>query len=521
MKRQIRKWVVRSWTAEDIPHITACHKAAYPDYPEDGGHYTARSYRLQFEAFPEGQYLVEYQGQIVAYATSIVVQLPESGYYKYSEITGSGSFSSHTPAGDSLYGADIAVHPAFRGRGLTKLLYKERVRLMKRYNLRRMIAHGRIPGYANHAGEMSAHEYVEAVVRGELTDSALNTHLSAGYTVRDVMMDAVWDDASLNYATFLEMSNPDFKPQKRKIAAVPLSRPNRKIRVCAAQYQMRVIKSWQEFEHSVAFFVNAADSYHCHFLVFPEYFTAQLFTLMPTEWSPKKTVGELANMTDRYIEMFCRMSSKHRLYIIGGSQPVWRDGKLFNVAHIFTPTGKVYTQDKLHVTPSERSAWDIRPGQGLTVFDTPLGRIAIQICYDIEFPELARLLTLAGVETIFVPFSTDERKAYLRVRYSAQARAVENSIYTVIAGNVGTLPHRSYLLNYGQAAVFTPSDFEFPPNAIAGEAEPNAETVVIADLDLTNLTVNREQGHTRPLYDRRIDMYELRSKVPIKLVHIE
>ncbi|MEI2419966.1 nitrilase-related carbon-nitrogen hydrolase, partial [Arthrospira platensis SPKY2] len=137
------------------------------------------------------------------------------------------------------------------------------------------------------------------------------------------------------------------------------------------------------------------------------------------------------------------------------------------------------------------------------VFETPFGRIAIQVCYDIEFPEISRMLTLAGVEVIFVPFSTDERRAYQRVRYTARARAVENSIYTVLSGNVGNLPNRSYLLNYGQAAIFTPSDFEFPVNAIAGEAEPNIETVVISDLDLSSLTVNRSQGNTRPLYDRR------------------
>ena len=178
-------------------------------------------------------------------------------------------------------------------------------------------------------------------------------------------------------------------------------------------------------------------------------------------------------------------------------------------------------QDKLHITPGERKEWDIRPGDGLKVFDTPLGRIAIQVCYDIEFPESSRLLTLAGAEVIFVPFSTDERKAYNRVRFTAQARAVENSIYVVLAGNVGNLPIRSYLINYGQAAIFTPSDFQFPLNATAGEAEPNAETVVISDLDLTSLAVQREVGSTRTLYDRRPDLYELRSKIPIKQVRVE
>lgn len=513
---------IRRWTEADLPAVVACHKAAYPDYPEDGGHYTERSYRLQFEAFPEGQYLAEIEGKIVGYATAIIVQLEDDTQYTYPEITGAGSFSSHTPAGDTLYGADIAVHPAYRGRGISKQLYKRRKQLMKRYNLRRMIAHGRIPGYSNYAGILTAQEYVDAVEQGKLQDPALNAHLMAGYQVKGILLDIVWDDSSLNHATFLEMPNPDFNPKKRKIAATPLRKPVRKIRVCAAQYQMRAIRSWDEFEQNVEFFVNTADSYHCHFLLMPEFFTAQLFTMMPPGWDPHTAIQELANMTDRYIDMFKRMATRHNLHIIGGSHPVRRDdGRLYNVAHLFTPSGNVYTQDKLHITPSERSAWDIRPGQGINIFETSLGRIAIQVCYDIEFPEIPRLLTLAGTEVIFVPFSTDERKAYLRVRYSAQARAVENSIYTVISGNVGNLPNRTYLINYGQAAVFTPSDFEFPVNAIAGEAEPNVETVVIADIDLTSLVVHRDQGSTRPLYDRRSDLYDLRAKIPVKLIRTE
>ena len=336
-----------------------------------------------------------------------------------------------------------------------------------------------------------------------------------------MLIDFVWDDSSLNYSTLLELPNPDYKPERRKIAAVPLHRPVRKIRVCAAQYLMRPIDSWDEFERSVEFFVETADTYHCHFLLLPELFTAQLFCTMPRIWSSQQTMHELANLTDRYLEMFTKLAVEHNLYIIGGSQPVRRDNSLYNVAHLFTPTGHIYTQDKLHITPGERKEWDIRPGDGLKVFDTPLGRIAIQVCYDIEFPESSRLLTLAGAEVIFVPFSTDERKAYNRVRFTAQARAVENSIYVVLAGNVGNLPIRSYLINYGQAAIFTPSDFQFPLNATAGEAEPNAETVVISDLDLTSLAVQREVGSTRTLYDRRPDLYELRSKIPIKQVRVE
>lgn len=517
-----QKYKVRRWTQDDIPQIIECHKAAYPDYPE-GSHYGERIHEMQFAAFPEGQFLVEADGKVIGYATSIIVQLEESDYwYTWNEITGSGTFSTHTPSGDTLYGADIAVHPDYRGSNVAGVLYRERKKLIKRYNLRRMIAYGRIPGYKEHAGKTTPEEYVKKVEAGELDDQALNAHLKAGYQVKQILFDYVWDDSSLNYCTILEMPNPNFHPEKRRIAAAPLRRPVRKIRVCAAQYLMRRIESWDEFEQNVEFFVDSADSYNCHFLLFPELFTAQLFSTFSPEMDDHTAIRKLAELEGRYREMFIDKATSHNLYIAGGSHPVLRDGKLFNVAHLFTPNGNVYTQDKLHITPTERELWAIQPGEGLKLFETPYGRFAMLICYDIEFPELARLLTMAGAEAIFVPFSTDDKKGYYRVRYTAQARAVENYIYVVLSGNVGNLPQvRSYLLNYGQAAILTPSDFAFPLQATLGEAEPNAESAVISEIDLTTLAQQRDLGSVRPLYDRRQDIYDLRPKEKIQVIRTD
>lgn len=513
---------VRTWTEEDIPAIVALQKAAYPDYEEDE-QYDERSYEMQLSAFPQGQLLAECDGQVVGYATSIIVQLDESvDWYRYDEITGSGTFSTHTPTGDTLYGADIAVHPDYRGKGIAGRIYKGRKQIMKRYNLRRMIAHGRIMNYHEKAGVLTAREYIELVERGELKDSALTAHLKAGYRVKDVFLDYLEDRSGMNYSTFLEMPNPDFQPVRRKIAGSPLKRPVRQFRVCAAQYMMRPISSWEDLRQSVKFFVVAADSYHCHMLVMPELFTAQMFSTMPDDWDSRRAARELAGMHDQYVEMFRELATEYNLHIVGGSTPVMREGKLYNVAHLFTPTGGVYTQDKLHITPGERADWGIHPGEGINVFQTSLGRIAIQVCYDIEFPETARLLALAGAEAIFVPFSTDEKRAYFRVRATAQARAIENSIYVVIAANVGNLHGvRTYLLNYGQSAVLAPSDFAFPLPALAGEADPSVETVVVSDLDFASLSQLREFGSVRPLHERRPDLYTLKANRKIKVVRTE
>ena len=337
---------VRTWIKEDIPRIVACHRAAYPEYAENA-YYNERFYEMQLAAFPEGQFLAEANGDVIGYATSLIVQLDDDAHwYTYEEITGGGTFSTHDPSGDTLYGADIGVRPQWRRHGVSKMLYEKRVGLMKRYNLRRMVAYGRLPGYTEYAGKMTAEEYVQKVVSGEMADPSLSAHLRAGYHVRRVLLDFLWDNASLNYSTLLDMPNPNYQPEKRRIAAAPLQRIVRRIRICAGQWFMRRIQTWLEFERTVNFFVDTADTYHSHFLILPELFTAQLFSLMPADLDSREAVRRLASMTDRYIDLFSSLAQKHGLYIIAGSQPVIRDGDLYNVAHLFTPTGDVYTQGR-------------------------------------------------------------------------------------------------------------------------------------------------------------------------------
>ena len=385
-----------------------------------------------------------------------------------------------------------------------------------------MIAYGRIPGYKDYAGKMSAEQYVAKVIAGELQDSALSTHLKAGYEVRKVQLDITVDRSSLNYSTFLIMDNPDFNIAKKSISSAVFPKVQaRRVRVCAAQYNMRVIKSFEELEDSVEFFADTADSHHSHFLLFPEYFTYQLLSYKK-RLNMKEAAAVLARYTVRYIDMFKRYANKYNMYIIGGSHPVLRDGKYYNTAHLFTPSGNVYTQDKLHITPAERNEGGIEPGKAIRIFRTPLARIAIQVCYDIEFPEVSRLLTLAGVEIIFVPFFTEEKKAYYRVRHCAQARAVENFVYVVMTGSVGNMRTASgSFMNYSQAAILTPSDFSFPEKGVEGVADPNVEAVVISELALSSLSQQRHVASVRPLHDMRPDLYELSPKNKIEIITVE
>lgn len=514
----LKDLVVRNWTVEDIPALVELHFACYSDTPErllDD----SRLYEMQLAAFPEGQFLVEYHGRLIGYSTCLIVCLDDTIHpYKLDEITGASTFSTHDYGGDTLYGADIGVHPDFRGQGVASLLYDKRKHILEVYNLPRMLSYGRLTGYHKVAGKMDAKQYVNKVIEGKLTDSSLNAHLKNGYSVKRVLLDFTSDEASLNYAPLLEMINPDFDQARRAIAVSPLNRSTRTVRVCAAQYYFRPIRRFEDFADTVSFFVDTADTYHAHFLLLPEYFTAQLFSLMPSDWDEQRTVNELADMAERIQELLVRKAAEYKIYLVGGSTPVRRNGLLYNVSFFCTPSGELYTQDKIHITPAEREDWGIQPGEGVKIFETPYGRVGILICYDIEFPELARLMVLRGVEILFVPYSTDEQRGYYRVRYTSQARAVENYIYVVTAGNVGNLPATNYLLNYGRSAIFTPSDFSFPPQAIAAIADPNTETVVVTDLDLNTLAIQREMGNVRPLFDRRPDLYDLQAVVPIEVI---
>ena len=521
MKNTSAKITTRRWRREDIPEIIACSRATYHDYPEEYI-YTERQYAMQLAAFPQGQFLAVCGKQIIGYATSVIVNIDDEFWYDVDELTGAGTFSTHNQDGDTLYGADIAVHPDYQRRGVAMLLYQRRQSILKRYNLSRMIAYGRLPGYKEHAGKITAEQYVEKVTNGELRDSALNTHLKAGYHVQKVQLDITVDRSSLNYSTFLMMPNPDYDVAKKRISSAVFPKVQaRRVRVCAAQYNMRAIESFDDLERSVEFFVDSADSYHCHFLLFPEYFTYQLLSFMK-RLTMKEVASELAGYADRYIEMFQRFAEKYNLYIVGGSHPILRDGKYYNTAHLFTPSGNVYTQDKLHITPAERNEGGIEPGTAIRIFHTPLARIAIQVCYDIEFPEVSRLLTLAGAEIIFVPCYTEERKAYYRVRHCAQARAVENFTYVVMTGSVGNMRTESgSFLNYSQAAILTPSDFSFPEKGIEGEADPNVEAVVVSELALSSLSQQRHVATVRPLHDMRPDLYSLAATSRIEVVQVE
>ena len=468
--------------------------------------WSKEQFQSQITIFPDGQIGVEYEGRLIGSSSSLILDFTlYSDWHSWRDIADSGFIRNHTPEGNTLYGIEIMVDPEYRGLKIARRLYDARKQLARKHNLMRIILGGRIPGYAQHADLMSAREYVEKVSNKILFDPVLTTQLSNGFVLKRLIPNYLTSDIdSKGYATFLEWSNLDFVPDPGKsfVPTVP-------VRICAVQYQMRLIASFEEFARQCEYFIDVASDYRCDFIVFPEIFTTQLLSFLEP-MRPAMAMRKLSEFTPQYLALFNNLAVKYNINIIGGSHFTIEDENLYNIAYLFRRDGTIGKQYKLHVTPNERRWWGVKPGNKIEVFDTDKGKISMQICYDIEFPELSRIAVEKGAQMIFVPFSTDERFAYVRVRYCAQARCIENHVYVIIAGSVGNLPSVENLdIQYAQSAIFTPSDLPFSRDAIQSEATPNIETVIVDDVDLELLKKHRQTGSVLNWQDRRTDLYKI------------
>ncbi|MFE4523551.1 carbon-nitrogen hydrolase family protein [Cytobacillus firmus] len=280
-----------------------------------------------------------------------------------------------------------------------------------------------------------------------------------------------------------------------------------KIRVSAVQYHLHTIRSFEDFASQCEHYIKTAQEFGSEFVLFPEFFTTQLLSI-GSEQGTSLTINELPGFTEQYKNLFSNFAKHTNMHIIAGTHVINRDGRLYNVAHLFYPDGRMEEQAKLHITPTEVHEWNMSPGDGLRVFDTDKGRIAILTCYDIEFPEIVRMAKAKGADVIFCPSCTDDRHGFHRVRYTSHARAIENQVYVVVTGTIGSLPTVDFMrANFGQAAVITPNDIPFPPKGIMVEGELNDDMIVTADLDLSLLYKVRERGSVTTWRDRRTDLY--------------
>lgn len=497
-----RRLIVRTLQKGDYEAIVDIQRRCFPTLTP----WSRKHLKSHLRLFPEGQIGVELDGRLVATSSSMIVELSDyPTLHTYEQLIGDGLLLNHDPDGDTLYGLDIAVDPDFQGLRLARRIYDKRKRLARKYNLRRITFGGRMPGYQDHRDDLSAHEYVDRVVAKELRDPVITAQLSNGFTIREVLPNYIpTDEASCGYGVLMSWNNPDYRP--------PQGRRPAKIRVASVQYRFRAVNSFEVFSQQVRFFIETASEYRSDFVCFPELLTNQLQGLVPAG-RPAKTARRLHEFTDRYIDFFSDMAIRYAVNVIGGSHLMVEDDKLYNVAYLFHRDGRIDRQYKIHITPAEERWWGVAPGHHIQAFDTDRGRIGIVICYDIEFPEVARTLRAQGARVLFVPYNTDIRSGHIRVRTCAQARCIENHIYVVTSGACGNMPLiESSDIHYAQSAILTPSDVHFARDAIAEEATANVEMMLVHDLDLDVLRRTERTGTVRPWIDRRTDLYDVKYK---------
>ncbi len=503
---------IRQAQLKDVRAIGDLVRRAYDDLPA----YTQGEIRGQINNYAEGCFVAKLDGKIVGYCASM--RLDERvalSDHTWDEITGNGFGSRHDPTGDWLYGYELCVDPNVRGSRLGRRLYEERRALAERFDLTGIVFGGRMPGYAkakrrkNNRAE-SPQEYLDLILEGRVHDNVLRFQLANGFEPQGILLKYLPEDkASRGNAVRMVWRNPyvdaDSPPKHR------LPRDVEGVRIATCQLQSRAVSGFDEFMKQIKYFIDVASDYESDFIVFPEMFTLMLLSAEERELSAIEAIEALSEYTPRIRQRLSEMALAYNINIIGGSHPTrMPDGDIHNVAYVCLRDGSIYAQEKIHPTPNEAYWWNIKGGDSIDAIPTDCGPIGVLICYDSEFPELARRLVDEGARIIFVPFCTDSRQGYMRVRYCAQARAIENQCYVVMSGNVGNLPNVANMdIQYAQSCILTPCDFPFARDGIAAEASENVETLTISDVNLADLQWARAEGTVQNLADRRFDLYRI------------
>ena len=457
--------------------------------------------------FPEGQVVVKVNGAIAGCALSIIIDYDKfEDFQTYKQVTGNYTFTTHSKIGETLYGIELFIKPEFRGLRLGRRLYEYRKELCEKLNLKAIIFGGRIPNFHKYENELTPKEYLDKVRSKLIYDPVLSFQISNDFhPVRVLKNYLQGDEHSKEFAVLLKWDNIYYEKPNKRIKDI-----KRIVRLGLVQWQMRNYKDIEELMQQAEYFVDTLSTYKSDFALFPEFFNAPLMAKF-NHLSEAESIRKLAEYTAPIVQEFAKLAISYNINIITGSMPEMIDNVLYNVGYICHRNGEIQRYEKIHVTPDENKVWGMVGGNKLVSYDTYCGKIGVLICYDVEFPELGRLLAEDGIDILFVPFLTDTQNGYSRVRLCAQARAVENECYVAIAGSVGNLPKVHNMdIQYAQSAVFTLCNFQFPNNGVNTEATPNTEMILISDVDLDLLRDLHNFRSVKNLKDRRKDIYSLK-----------
>ena len=270
-----------------------------------------------------------------------------------------------------------------------------------------------------------------------------------------------------------------------------------RLRVAAAQYTIGAPTDFASFADRVGERVATAAGTGAQCVVLPEYLALEVAAAQVHDVRADfvRSLHALQAVREDYLALARELATRHSIHLVAGTFLVETGaGRFRNRAWFATPEGALAFQDKLILTGFERACGMIEPGDVLKVFDTDVGRIAIDVCYDIEFPLHARAQVEAGARLLLVPSCTDTIAGANRVRIGCRARALENQVFVACAVTAGEAPWSPALdMNTGSAAILTPVDHGFPSDGLAAQALPGADWA-FADIDLAMLERARGEG---------------------------
>jgi len=286
------------------------------------------------------------------------------------------------------------------------------------------------------------------------------------------------------------------------------------MRIAAAAYPLSPLNGIEELSTKAAKWVEGAAAKGADLVVFPEYGAMELAHIDHAA-GEEENLQAAAKHHTAALNCWQELATTHGIHILTPSGPVFdRGSRPVNRCHLVSPEGVLGFQDKQMMTPYERQV-DVVPGAPLRLFHTDLAKIGVLICYDSEFPLLARALVDAGADILLVPSCTETLAGQTRVRIAARARALENQCVVVHAPLVGRAPWCPIAdLNCGRAAIFGPPDVGFPLNGVLSELGHDEPGLAIADVDLTALVRVRSRGQTRNQRDWSVSLTRLSVDLP-------
>ena len=399
---KINKVQIRNLQIEDYDQLAQSFTRVYSDGSDV--FWTHKQIEKLIRIFPEGQIVTVVDEKIVGCALSIIVNYDDvKNDHTYAQVTGKETFNTHNPKGNILYGIEVFIHPQYRGLRLARRMYEYRKEICETLNLKAIMFGGRIPNYHKYADQIRPKEYIDKVKQKEIYDPVLTFQLSNDFHVRKVMRNYLPnDEESKHYACLLQWDNIYYQPPTQEYIS-----PKTTVRVGLVQWQMRTYKTLDDLFEQVEFFVDAVSDYKSDFVLFPEYFNAPLMAKFNDEGESEAIRG-LAAYTNEIRERFVKLAISYNINIITGSMPLIKeeDGRLYNVGFLCRRDGTYEMYEKIHVTPDEIKSWGLSGGKSLQTFDTDCAKIGVLICYDVEFPELSRIMADQGMQILFVPLLT-------------------------------------------------------------------------------------------------------------------